>query len=607
MEPDDPVPTPRPKSRPAYSGAKPASYEDREDADMPAPGGTAKKKAAIALMQEAKALEIGRHYVEARRKYIEAARLNASFGRDEDTPEAELARLDIAAGRKINAWIEDARMCIERRDRTTALRHLDEAYALATGMSLDASTIVDLRMSLRQSNTRPASRSRTDDVPMPIIRNGHQSIGGNNPPIRTVAGNEGPEPIPPAKTENHSKVIHPMAPAKPERIGKGPSGLPEVPDIDIDAKSIKPPMTAGAGKVDSERGQQLLKMARTELKKGDTEAARKIAVELINGPYGVKKEAVALLNSVETAESARKMDSARRAFENGMEAFESYHYAQALAIFQEIDGTLLPAESRKKLIGMIKIASAKKKEMDAAIAARNGGKAPPPPPMPAVGIPAIGPTPTPRTGSDSLVKQQEALAQVEFQRLRSKSLRVESEATNRFGRGETDAALQDLENYIAEVKSSPLDPAKQNLLVRPIEARMERLKILKHQTDFLTKEAKDRRDFTAGLTQEALYKEKKQEETAKLIRAANKLMDEAKYKEAYVQLQKAQSLDVDDPAVNATMMMAQRMWRLAEDRKISQDVERGNYEMLQGIARYQRGNREGDDQILERPGNAAAS
>ena len=110
---------------------------------------------------------------------------------------------------------------------------------------------------------------------------------------------------------------------------------------------------------------------------------------------------------------------------------------------------------------------------------------------------------------------------------------------------------------------------------------MERLKILKHQTDFLTKEAKDRRDFTSGMTQEALYKEKKQEETAKLIKSANKLMDEAKYKEAYVQLQKAQELDVDDPAVRATMSMAERMWCMAQVRDVDKGQEKFNFNRMQ--------------------------
>jgi type II secretory pathway component GspD/PulD (secretin)/tetratricopeptide (TPR) repeat protein len=592
MEPDD-EPTIRTKIR-TGSSPKTVTVDDRDMPTEPVkPAASSKKGAAIALMQEGKALEIGRNYVGARKKYIEAAKLNAPFAPDEASPETELSRLDIAAGRKIAAWVEEAKACIDRKEHAAAKTHLEDAHALATGMGLDASMILEVKASMKAMAAAPVIRTKSTpmpdvvttsgDQPMPVIRSGRSPVTVDNDPVKTVGGDEPTAPIPPAKTEDG--VIKPIPPAKPMRIGKA-DGLPEVPDIRVDADSAKPPMGVTIRPMEAQdaKGQDLLKAARAEFKKGDYEAARKIAVELINGPYGVKDEAVALLKSCETADSAAKMDSARRAFDKGMEAYQNMQYAQALAIFQQIDGTLLPAESRKKLAEMVVTATAKKKEADAAVAARNGDKLPSVP-KPGVGLPDMPPmglpAPTPKTGPDSLVKQQEALTQVEFQRLRSKSLRVESEATTRFGKGETDAALQDLQNYIAEVKASPLDPAKQNLLVRPIEARMERLRILKHQTDFLTKEAKDRHDFTAGMTQDALYKEKKQEETAKLIRSAQKLMDEAKYKEAYVQLQKAQSLDSDDPAVNATMQMAERMYRMTIDKMNSRMQESGNFDMLQ--------------------------
>ena len=45
------------------------------------------------------------------------------------------------------------------------------------------------------------------------------------------------------------------------------------------------------------------------------------------------------------------------------------------------------------------------------------------------------------------------------------------------------------------------------------------------------------------------------------MKAAHSLMDQAKYKEAYVQLQRAQTLDPDDPSVGATLKMADTMMR----------------------------------------------
>jgi type II secretory pathway component GspD/PulD (secretin) len=603
MEMDRPGATPRPKNMSTYGSRTPGLREPREaPAEELTGDGAARKKAAVALMQEGKALEVGSRFVEARQKYIEAARINAPFSTKEDTPELELSRLDVAASKKIKALVDEARSCAERKDKDGAVALLEEAHTLASGMGFDTAPIRDVRIALTAAapvirNGRGATddgptpiirsndRASADEAPMPIIRSGRKPIP-EEMPVKT-AGAEEPaiKPIPPARPEDPSSIIKPIPPVKSERIGKtdiAPPPLPAVPDVKVQGDASKPPIIVSGPEPsvkpigDSAKGQELLKNARTELKKGDTEAARKIAIELINGPYGCRDEAIALLKSVETAESASKIDSARRAFENGMDAYHAHNYPQALAIFKQIDGTLLPAPAREKLAEMIKGATVKKQEMEDAKLARTGEKLPTAPKM-APGLPDV-PTPAPRSGSDNLIKQQEAMTQVEFQRLRSKALRIESEATARFGKGETDAALMDLQNYIAEVKASTLDPAKQNMLVRPVEARMERLKILKHQTDFLTKEARDRRNFHAEMTQEALYKQKKQEEVAQLMKSAHKLMDEAKYKEAYVELQKAQMMDPDDPSVGATLKIADTLMRQVEFRRNKADQERFNYE-----------------------------
>ena len=389
MEPDGPAPAPTIKQS-VYSEVKPVvvADRDRDQDDQPEPikpGDASRKKAAVVLMQEGKALEIGRHYLEARRKYMEAARLNAPFRSEEVSPESELARLDVAAGRKIAAWVDEARTCIDRKDAETAMIHLDEAHALAKGMGLDASVILELKSTLKPAAPviRNNSRAASNDVPMPIIHSGRRPVSADNPPVKTVGGADEPpadpiphaKPIPPARTEDVPSVIKPIPATRPMRIGKGPTAIPEIPDVTIESDTVKPPKADDTAKADRSKGMELLAAARMECKKGDYEAARKIAVELINGPYGVKDEAVALLKSCETAERSDKQDSAQRAFRNGVEAFESYHYAQALAIFQQIDGTLLPSQSRKKLGDMIRVASVKKKEVEAATAARNGSKA----------------------------------------------------------------------------------------------------------------------------------------------------------------------------------------------------------------------------------------
>jgi type II secretory pathway component GspD/PulD (secretin) len=601
--PDDRV------TKTAYTGRP---TDSGRPSDMPRPVDGTRKKAAIALMQEGKALEIGGHYAEARKKYVESARLNATFSRDEDTPEGELSRLSVHVQRKINAKVEEARSCIDRKDMATATSLLDEAHHLCLGMGLDASAVAEARTAMKPKGPSPiirtGSRSADEDAlpvirtgstpadgsPAPVIRSGTRPTDGPPMPVirtgRRTGGDDiaGEKPlggpvklIPPASTDTGTRT----------NIVGGldlPPPLPPVPDVKTEADVVKPPkavdpIVAAPPPMaqPTDKGLALLNVARTEMKRGETETAKKIAIELLSGPYSCKEEAAALLKSIETKEAEQKIVSARRAFENGLEAYHTHSYAQALAIFRQIDGTLLPSEMRKKLGEMVTVATLKNQEMVEAAAARTGAEKLPTAPKPAGGVPdlpIVGPAPVVRNGSDNLLKQQEALAQVEFQRLRAKSLKVESEATARFGRGETDAALQDLMNFVAEVKASALEPSKQNLLCRPVEARMDRLKILKHQTDFLTKESRDRRNFKAEMTQEALYTQKKHEEVAQLMKAAHKLMDDAKYKEAYVELQKAQSMDPDDPSVTATLKMADMMFRRAEWDRVKKNQERFNWE-----------------------------
>jgi type II secretory pathway component GspD/PulD (secretin) len=85
------------------------------------------------------------------------------------------------------------------------------------------------------------------------------------------------------------------------------------------------------------------------------------------------------------------------------------------------------------------------------------------------------------------------------------------------------------------------------------------------------------------MTHEALDQEKKHEEVAKLMKEANKLSEDHKYKESYAKLQMAQTLDPDDASVNGAAQMAKQLMRVAEDKKISSDVEKWNYDALQGM------------------------
>src|SRR6266852_4761625 len=100
---------------------------------------------------------------------------------------------------------------------------------------------------------------------------------------------------------------------------------------------------------------------------------------------------------------------------------------------------------------------------------------------------------TPLEESDS--QQVQALQEVQFQKLRDEGLRVQREAIDRFGAGETDRAIQLLETYLDGLKSAQLEAGRMALLRRPVEGRLQNFKTLKPQQDFETVRAGDAKSF----------------------------------------------------------------------------------------------------------------
>jgi type II secretory pathway component GspD/PulD (secretin) len=536
----------------------------------------ASKKRATDLMREANAARIGGDFAMAKTKLVEASNCKASFGVDEETPDSELQRLQVAAQARIDRLCTEAKGHIARKEATSAETKLDAAHQLALSMGLDVGVVVDLRGSMK-----PTKATTKTEVAVGIV----------TPPIAPP-----PIALPPGDLDLPPSIVPPPTiDGQPIRTVSDNSKIDAPPPIITNGSSPKPAPAVVPAIVKEDKGRELLDKARLELRSGQVEAARKLCVDVVNGPYSAKDEAIGLLNTIDAEETKQKGLNAQRAFESGLTQYNSHNYGQALAIFQAIDASHLPAAKRPMLNEMIVSASSRQKAMNDTSLVKADTKdiklppselpKPAPTPMSAGGagtpMPLPGPSPVmPKSGADNLLKQQEALTVVEFQQLRSQALKIESEATARFGRGETDAALQDLSNFVAKVKASNLDTGKQNMLTRPIESRMERLRILKHQTDFLTKESKEKRDFRSEMTQDALNTQAKQQEVAKLLKQADKLHDEAKYKEAFALAQKAQQLQPDDMAVNATLKMTQTAMRRALNKSVDESAEKWRYETL---------------------------
>ena len=67
---------------------------------------------------------------------------------------------------------------------------------------------------------------------------------------------------------------------------------------------------------------------------------------------------------------------------------------------------------------------------------------------------------------DSVATQADALRKVQFQKLRSDGLKIQTDAQAAFGRGETDLAIQMLVDYSNRVQSANLEASSVALLLR---------------------------------------------------------------------------------------------------------------------------------------------
>lgn len=493
------------------------------------------RRQADLMCQEASQLQLSGKFVEARAKLIEAHRLGAYYDVDEESPETMHRNLMIQVKKRLNGIAAEAHKQSTEGHWIEAEAKLIVAVNLAKQFELDTKPLDDRLMVVR-SNMKKAED---------IAKGGYPPLPPVDDPIKTVGAKEPEGPVDPLP----------------------PSGKPD-------------------------RGALLLEQARIEFTAGKLETAKKMAIDIISMNSNAKDEAAALLRTIELEEATMREQTAKRAFQNGVTEFNNRNYKQALAIFGQINPRYLPLDLKNELTRYMTEANNRLDPVGSSVASNDPTKLPgdleptsdptKPPMRPPFEKPigtGMVEAPTPKVGADSFLKQQETINQVEFQKLRTEALKIESEATARFGRGETDAALMDLENFVNRVKNSNLDATKQALLTRPIEARLDKLRILKHQTDFLAAEARRTRQFKAEMTQEALVKQQKQEEVRKLMLAAGRLMDEHKHKEAFAQVQQAYQLAPDDPSVNAAFQIFETKMRSTAWQDMKKRQERNFYQM----------------------------
>jgi len=545
----------------------------------PPPAVDLTKVKAIQQMKQASAFQKGGHFVEARACLMAAAKYEAEFNYDEETPEMELQSLMASARAHINGMCAEAGKLIAKQtdaDLAEADRKLIGAEDIARGLGLDRWAINEHRAMMQAKHGQAATAEKPPVKQEPMT----------NPLVKEPAVAIKKEPQEPREMPNfppkeqlvvqpkESLILPPMETVDPQVMQLIPPREPIVAKpIDTNDPSrlpIFPPVEAEKPVVN--QGYEMLKQAHEELKRNQLDTARKIAGQVLNGPFEYKDEALELIRTIDAEELLQKKKTALVSYERGVEAYQNKHFEQAFQIFKLIDPMLLPAGKKTVMVQYLadaRTASTEKSPPVAQVNTPKSKKDPVPPVTPAVS--------SETSGADNLLKQQESMRELQFQKLRSEGLQLEASATARFGKGETDAAMADLNGFINRVKTSNIDPAKVSMLVRPVENRIERLKVLKHQQDFLTKEAKDLREFRTSMSQDALHTAHKKEEVAKLMKEFNRLTHDGKYQEAGKVALQARELDPEDPIPQAAMHMNRTMYRKDAFEKSRANSEEWNW------------------------------
>ncbi len=497
---------------------------------LPPAGTDAKKQSAAKLVNEGRALADQGNFVAAKAKYNEADKLGATFNAGEFSPGFALQDLNARGTAAIDKMIRESQTYTAQGDYAKANAALTNATGVAATLGLFPKPVVEAKHALWTASSG--------------------KFGSPAPSGMVAAG--GPEYLVPA----------------------GPVGgtAPAVPPGTQTVYSPAKPGSTGTGTV---TGRQLLDQAAIEFKASQFDTAEKLALQAHN-LGGVQDEARRLLNSIDSEKHALKQRTAAATVENAKGSFKNRDYQQTFDVLVLVDGNLLTADLRTARTEMM---TACKAELDKTGGIATAGGIQPPdmgtvPAAPTTGAPGTNPPGTARVTTDAPVSQADALKKVQFQKLRSEGLKVQTDAQAAFGRGETDLAMTTLMDYSNKVRASGLDASSVTLLLRPVEGRLDTFRLMKGQIDAsarLSQEKKEAKELIAG---RGIAEEERKKEVASLVRRYNDLLKKSDYAMAERVALQAKQLDPDDPAVSALYESAKLHRRVKEAEQIKSEREK---------------------------------
>jgi type II secretory pathway component GspD/PulD (secretin)/tetratricopeptide (TPR) repeat protein len=333
----------------------------------------------------------------------------------------------------------------------------------------------------------------------------------------------------------------------------------------------------------SSHGQQLLENARQELRKGETSIARRLAESALTGNHGVKDEAMALLRTIDAEELNQKKLAANRAFDAAMAAYRRREYARASAMFAALDVRLLEGDRQARLreINLTPEmsagrASASDQTPGSSAIARMSNPGTPLSPVP--GSKSAAGAPGTAVASDAadggLLDAHKQRQKILFEKLRHEGLETQREAAEKFRAGQTDAALELLQDYVARIETEKLEPGQLTLLKRPVESRLSHFRLLKAQKDMAAGVLASRQAASEKIASIHRAEEVKQKNVEKLMKEFTARFKEAKYLEAESLAMRALELDPDNELANAAVFMARRQRDVTSYKEIKHRRER---------------------------------
>ena len=457
-------------------------------------------KAEVArLVAEGRTLLAKNMVVEARvkadaaRKLAEDNRLTNAFGPGEDSPE-QLFQSAQASGRDmIESLVKDADKQIAAKQTGNAQAALDTARQLSGGLGLYTKSIDD-RLAKISPIAMPAGINVVGSLPTPS--------GETLVPVDSV---------------------------------KLPMAVAELP---------------GTARV---TGNTLLAQAEAELKRGNFEMAKTMAIQAHNSDPTAKANAQAMLRTIDVEATSANQKMATVAFANAVQAHGQKQYSLALQVFGAIDPALMTAEQKAKAADLMTDCMAKS---DA--------------PMAAAAIQQVVATEKPVS---TLASEQNAMNEVAFQKLRQDGLDTMNAASAAWGRGETDAAIKILEEYAAKIRTSGQTAQRQANLLRGVETRLEGYGKLKHNIDVIKRETDEKGLVRKTMLTANVAEAQKQDEIKKKVAEINVMMKARKFRDAESLALQVKQLDLDDPTLTFIYEQAKNAKRIAEFKQIKSDTE----------------------------------